>query len=324
MARFWFRLWCVCSFLLWALPAGAAGYVPPPIAGHVTDAAGKLSADDIGRLNVKLAEYRKCSSNHVAVFVARSLEGYVVEDVAYATFNAWKVGATGKDNGVLLVIAPAERKVRIETGKGVGGELTDLQAKEILRERVSPRLAAGDFFGAVDGGTTGIELALGGCVTQAPAARGPAPAPSSPGVAFEPPPPAPSLPLYLPVTIGVLGVLLLVAMRSSIFVRAFFALWGLGFIVIPYFVLGRDVLYVVIALLLGLNAYHWYRRFRPAQPRDPNLHDFYASSSSSSSSSSPFESSSSSSSSSSFGSSSDSGYSGGGGSSGGGGASDSY
>ncbi|HEU4538739.1 MAG TPA: TPM domain-containing protein, partial [Polyangiaceae bacterium] len=143
MPHLWLRLWFVCGALFAALPARAQGYSPPAIAGHVTDAAGKLSPPETAKLEAKLADYRRCSSNHVAVFVARSLEGHPIEDVAYATFNRWKVGEAGKDNGVLLVIAPAERKVRIETGKGVGGELTDLQASEIVRQRISPRLAAG-------------------------------------------------------------------------------------------------------------------------------------------------------------------------------------
>lgn len=103
-----------------------AKYVPPPIAGYVTDAAGRLSPGEIAVLNQKLATYRACSSNHVAVFLPKSLDGSSIEDVAYATFETWKLGEAQRDNGVLLVLATNERRVRIETGKGAGGQLTDV------------------------------------------------------------------------------------------------------------------------------------------------------------------------------------------------------
>lgn len=168
--------WAFLCLLLVVLFTGVAGvaraaYVPPPIAGHVTDAAGKLSASEIATLNQKLADYRTCSSNHIAVFLPASLEGAPVEDVAYVAFNTWKIGEAKKDNGVLLVIATAERKIRIETGKGVGGQLTDLESAEILREVVGPNLKAGRVFAAIDLATTRIGKALGGCAMQAPTSK---------------------------------------------------------------------------------------------------------------------------------------------------------
>lgn len=141
--------------LLWA-------FTPPPIAGHVTDTAGKLSAAERAYLNDKLDRYRRESGNEIAVFLTGSLEGESIEDVAYTTFNTWQIGKKDKDNGVLLVIAPNERKTRIETGRGVGGDLTDLQSSDILRNEVSPRLKRDDFRGAIDAGTTAIMAALGG------------------------------------------------------------------------------------------------------------------------------------------------------------------
>lgn len=149
--------------VLVAPPAWAGKYVPPPIAGHVTDKAGKLSANEISSLNEKLADYRRCSTNHIAVFFPASLEGNSIDDVAYATFNTWHIGEGKKDNGVLLVMAPAERKVRIETGKGVGGQLTDLESAHILQRDVTPNLKAEKFYVAANQATTSIAKALGGC-----------------------------------------------------------------------------------------------------------------------------------------------------------------
>ncbi len=142
---------------------GAASYVPPPIQGHVTDEAGKLSASQRAALEKKLEDYRLCSTNEIAVLVAASLRDENIEDVAYTTFNTWKIGRAGHDNGVLLVIAPRERRIRIETGKGVGGSLTDIESSNIIETQIGPRLKVDAFFSAIDAGTTAIGMALGGC-----------------------------------------------------------------------------------------------------------------------------------------------------------------
>lgn len=143
--------------------SASARYVPPPIRGHVTDEAGKLTATQRALLDEKLEVYRLCSTNEIAVLVAESLRGESIEDVAYATFNTWEIGAAGHDNGVLLVIAPRERKIRIETGKGLGGQLTDIESSEIIEKEIAPRLKVDAFFSAMDAGTTAIGRALGGC-----------------------------------------------------------------------------------------------------------------------------------------------------------------
>lgn len=146
----------------------AASYVPPPIQGHVTDEAGKLSASERTAIDKKLEDYRLCSTNEIAVLVAASLRDENIEDVAFATFNTWKVGLAGHDNGVLLVIAPSERRVRIETGKNVGGNLTDLESWNIIETQIGPRLKVDAVFSAIDAGTTAIGKALGGCAIGSP------------------------------------------------------------------------------------------------------------------------------------------------------------
>ena len=170
--------------------ARAAIYVPPPIQGYVTDAAGVLSLEEVAALDRKLAAYRACSAYHVVVFVPRTLGGFSVEDVSYGAANTWKIGDAQKDNGVLLVLAPNERKLRIETGKGVGGSFTDLQSSYILREVVTPRMRESHLFAAADEGTNAIAHALGGCAMEPAKVLGttrtmPAPLPVS-----QPPPAA--------------------------------------------------------------------------------------------------------------------------------------
>lgn len=127
----------------------------------------------------KLGRYQACSTNEIAVFLPTLLDGNPIEDVAYTTFNRWRLGLAAKDNGVLLVIAEAERKAFIATGKGVGGDLPDIEAFQILRDHVTPNMKGGYVFRAIDEGTTAIGKALGGCaMTESVVA--PPPSPSSP------------------------------------------------------------------------------------------------------------------------------------------------
>jgi uncharacterized protein len=139
----------------------ALAYVPPSHDGYVTDTSGKLTAADERAIEDEIASYRARTKHEIAVFVVGSMQGENVEDVAYTTFNTWGVGRKEEDDGVLLVIAPAERKMRIETGKGVGHLLTDIQSSHMLDERVRPLLRQERRGDAVMEGVKGIEEALG-------------------------------------------------------------------------------------------------------------------------------------------------------------------
>jgi uncharacterized protein len=188
-----------------SLSLSALAFTPPPLRGHVVDTAGKLSQRDIDALDAKLEAYRQQSGNAIVVFVIGSLEGEPIEDVGYTVGNAWKVGEKDKDNGVLLLIAPNERKVRIETGRGVGGGLTDLQSNDIIRNVIAPLLQQDRFRDAVDAGTTAIAKALGGEAPMKPSVgrRGPPPRQQPTGIP-------------LPALIA-LGVVVLLAIVSRTF-----------------------------------------------------------------------------------------------------------
>ncbi len=159
--RVLFLLVWLVGFVLVAPRAFA--YVPPPLVGAVNDGAHLLSKDELDTLEKRLAAHRKAHGHEVVVFTLPTLGGESIEDVAYGAFNTWKVGRKGKDDGVLLVIATGERRTRIETGKGVGGEITDLQSKRILAERVGPRMKEGKPARAIaDGVDSILSLLLGG------------------------------------------------------------------------------------------------------------------------------------------------------------------
>jgi uncharacterized membrane protein YgcG len=154
----------------------ALAYTPPPLTGAVNDGASLLTPGERSTLESRLKVHRDAHGDEIVVFTVPSLGGESIEDVAYGTFNAWKIGQKGKDNGVLLVIAPKERKTRIETGKGVGDKITDLQSKQILSERVGPRLKEGKNYEGIAAGVESIASLLTGGPLVPP---GEAPRPSS-------------------------------------------------------------------------------------------------------------------------------------------------
>lgn len=182
IARGVVALWAIFGVLFWlARDASAAKFQPPPLEGYVVDGTSTLTREQIATLDQKLETFRKEKGFSVVAFVVPSLEGTNIEDVAYDTFNTWQVGDVGKDNGALLVIAPKERRIRIETGKGVGGELTDIESSEILRNYVAPAMQAGDLYKAIDQGTGAIGEALAGDLpVSQPSRETPKTAPSSP------------------------------------------------------------------------------------------------------------------------------------------------
>lgn len=161
-------------------PAALAKYVPPAITGHVTDPGGRLTSTQVAALNAKLESYKIRTTNEVAIFLPVSLEGYSIDDVGFETGQTWKLGAGKNDNGVLLLIAPVERKVRIEVGKGAEGSLTDLQSNDII-QTMKPAMRAGDWNQALDVGTDGIIAALDKGGTGAAAGAKPAPKPATAG-----------------------------------------------------------------------------------------------------------------------------------------------
>lgn len=113
------------------------------------------------RVNAALEDYRARSGNQVAVAVIDSTGDDSLEDYTIDLAREWGVGDEGEDDGVLLLIAVEDRRLRIEVGRGVEDELTDLESGRIIREQITPRLQAGDYGGAVELGTEAIRRALG-------------------------------------------------------------------------------------------------------------------------------------------------------------------
>jgi uncharacterized protein len=108
----------------------------PAHSGYVNDFANQLSLADVQSLEQRVRDYERATSNEIAVAIAPSLNGMAIEDYAQGLFRAWKIGKYGKDNGVLFVWAPAERKFRLQVGRGLESTLTrDVTDRIIARVR---------------------------------------------------------------------------------------------------------------------------------------------------------------------------------------------
>jgi uncharacterized protein len=147
-------------FALLAAPGVARAqqaFTPPPLRGHVVDQAGALTEPQVRHLDRKLDRARREVGYAIVVYLLPQLpEGLSIEDVGYQAGNAWGVGSKGGDDGVLLIASLAERKLRIETGKGAGGALTDIGSSHINRDVIGPLMKEGRAYEAMDRGVDAI------------------------------------------------------------------------------------------------------------------------------------------------------------------------
>ena len=138
----------------------AAALTFPPLTGRIVDQAGILSPAAKAALEPKLADLEDKSGIQLVVATVSSLEGQEIEPYANELFRTWKLGEAEKNNGVLLLVAPNERRVRIEVGYGLEGTLTDALSKVIIANAITPRFKAGDFSGGVTRGVDDIITVL--------------------------------------------------------------------------------------------------------------------------------------------------------------------
>jgi uncharacterized protein len=134
----------------------------PPLTGRVVDAANILKPEERAALEAKLKAYEDKTSDQVVVATVPSLEGTSVEDYANRLFRQWQLGQKKNNNGVLLLVAPNERKLRIEVGYGLEGALTDALSKVIITTAIAPQFQKGNFAGGIDAGVDAMLSILTG------------------------------------------------------------------------------------------------------------------------------------------------------------------
>lgn len=134
----------------------------PYLTGRVTDHADILAPETRKIISEKLKGHEERTGNQIAVLTVPSLQGEGIEEYAVAVFQEWKLGQKGKDNGLLLVVAPVERRMRIEVGYGLEGTISDGLAGRIIRDVISPKFKAGDYNGGIEAGVQAIIRVLEG------------------------------------------------------------------------------------------------------------------------------------------------------------------
>jgi uncharacterized protein len=142
----------------------------PKLSARAIDQTGTLTPAEKQPIEAKLAAFEQAKGSQVVVLMVPTLGPEPIEDFALRVTDAWKLGRAGVDDGVLFVIAKQQRKIRIHTGRGVQGTLTDAASKRIIAERVAPAFRNGDFAGGISAGVDAILKAIEGEALPAPSA----------------------------------------------------------------------------------------------------------------------------------------------------------
>ncbi len=158
----------VALLLGWIFPA-LADVAVPPLVGRVVDQTGTLSTNDVSNLNQTIRAFEARKGSQVAVLIVPTTDGEAIEQFSIRVAEAWKIGRKKIDDGVLLVIAKNDRKLRIEVGYGLEGALTDVTSKRIIDEIITPRFRSGDFAGGISAGVDRILRIIEGEKLPAPA-----------------------------------------------------------------------------------------------------------------------------------------------------------
>lgn len=124
----------------------------PPLRGRVNDNAGILSPQAAGQIEQAIRGFEQNNAGQIAVLTTPSLEGYSIEEFSIKVAEAWQIGSKGNDDGVIVVVAPNEREVRIEVGYGFEHVLTDLISSQIIRNVILPEFKRNDYSPGIQNG----------------------------------------------------------------------------------------------------------------------------------------------------------------------------
>jgi uncharacterized protein len=150
-----------------ALPARADVAVPP-LTARVTDLTGTLSGGAVARIEAKLADFEAKKGSQIAVLIVPTTQPEEIEQFGIRVEDTWKLGRKGVDDGVYLIVAKNDRRVRIEVGSGLEGALNDATSNRIIEEAITPHFKANDFDGGIEAGVDKIIAVASGEPLPAP------------------------------------------------------------------------------------------------------------------------------------------------------------
>lgn len=146
----------LAALLTWAslafLPHAWADVAIPALKSRVTDLTGTLTPEQIGTLEQRVTAFEAQKGTQIAVLMLPSTKPEAIEQFSIRLAEAWKIGRKGTDDGLILIVAKEDRRLRIEVGYGLEGAIPDAVANRVISETITPRFKAGDFYGGVSAG----------------------------------------------------------------------------------------------------------------------------------------------------------------------------
>lgn len=150
----WWRVLAILLLFAWAPVTHAQSF--PPLTGRVVDQANLLSPPQEAEITARLESLEKQSGRQLVVVTIADLQGYEIADYGFRLGDKWGIGTKERDDGALLIVAPNERRVRIEVGYGLEGILTDALSGRIIRNEIVPRFKTDDFPGGIVAGVDAL------------------------------------------------------------------------------------------------------------------------------------------------------------------------
>ena len=165
------RLTILCFALLPILGWSASEVALPTLTERVTDLTGTLSADDKASLTASLTALEKDKGAQVAIVMLPTTQPEAIEQFSIRLADAWKIGRKGVDDGVIIIVAKNDRKMRVEVGYGLEGAIPDAIAKRIVAEQMGPRFREGDFAGGLKAAVATLDKVIRGEPLPAPVVK---------------------------------------------------------------------------------------------------------------------------------------------------------
>jgi uncharacterized protein len=237
--------------VLFIAAAVHAGTEVPYLSGRVNDEAEILSPQTRRTLSERLKEHEDRTTDQVVVLTVRTLGGESIEEFATRVFDSWKLGQRGKDNGVLVIVVPDDRRMRIEVGYGLEERMTDLLAGRIIRNVMTPKFKAGDYDGGIEAGVDAVLAVLQNNDTTAIGSDDAAEPSGGPGAGLD----MPDMPIPFRLLIGafIFGI---IGLFTFVGIMTPGMGWFLYFFLIPFWavfpmvVVGTNIALVLLVLYI--------------------------------------------------------------------------
>jgi len=154
--------WLFVAYALQLATFACADVPVPPLQHRVTDLTATLTADQVATLEQSLSEFEARKGAQIAVLIVPTTAPEEIEQYSIRVVDQWKLGRKGVDDGVLLLVAKDDHRVRIEVGYGLEGVLPDAIANRIVEEDIVPRFRNGDYYGGIAAGVDRISRVIDG------------------------------------------------------------------------------------------------------------------------------------------------------------------